>query len=164
MSSSTNEQPLNERRARARKEIKQLIDERNRVLSQYYHLASCADDKDDSGEPVLDLLQEFCQELIDYLATGHFELYRRIEDGEERREEIIKLAQAIFDRITDTTEVAVDFNDLYDTKDGNPEEAVQDLPSQLSRLGESLATRIDLEDQFINTLLAPSSRPALHSV
>ena len=158
------EQPLNERRARARKEIKQLMDERNRVLAQYYHLAKCADKDSASDETTLNLLQEFCQELIDYLATGHFELYRRIEDGEERREEIIKLAQAIFNKIIDTTEVAIDFNDLYDTKNGDPKESVKDLSSQLSRLGESLAIRMDLEDKFINTLLAPASRPELHAV
>ena len=158
------EQPLNERRARARKEIKQLIDERNRVLAQYYHLAKCADKDSESEETTLNLLQEFCQELIDYLATGHFELYRRIEDGEERRDEIIKLAQAIFNKIIDTTEVAIDFNDLYDTKNGDPKESVKDLSSQLSRLGESLAVRMDLEDKFINTLLAPAARPELHAV
>lgn len=158
------EQPLSERRARARKEIKQLIDERNRVLAQYYHLASCADEDRESNESILKLLQEFCQELVDYLATGHFELYRRIEDGDERRDEIITLAQSIFDKITDTTEVAIDFNDLYDTKKGDPAESVKDLPSQLSRLGESLAIRMDLEDKFINTLLAPTGRPELHSI
>ena len=158
------DQPLNERRSRARKEIKQLIDERNRVLAQYYHLAECADAASKSDESILSLLQEFCQELVDYLATGHFELYRRIEDGEERREEIIKLAQSIFEKITDTTEVAIDFNDLYDSKSSDIDESVKDLPSQLSRLGESLALRMDLEDKFINTLLAPATRPELHAV
>ena len=161
------DQPLNERRARTRKEIKQLITERNSVLSQYYNLVSSLDtsnEASDANEPILDLLQEFCQELVDYLATGHFEIYRRIEDGEERRDDIIKLAQSIFNGITSTTEVAIDFNDLYDAKDGNPKEAVKDLPSQLSKLGECLATRMELEDKFINSLLTPSSRPELHAV
>ena len=158
------EQPLNERRSRARKEIKQLIDERNRVLAQYYHLAKCAENSSESEETTLNLLQEFCQELVDYLATGHFELYRRIEDGEERREEIISLAQGIFNNITDTTDVAIDFNDLYDSKSSNLTESVKDLSSQLSRLGESLAVRMDLEDKLINTLLMPAGRPELHAV
>ena len=156
--------PQDERRARTRKEIKQLITERNKVLSQYYSLVSSIDQDTDSSDGILDLLQEFCQDLIDYLATGHFEIYRRIEDGEERREEIINLAQSIFDPITSTTEVAVDFNDLYDTKEGNPKEAVKDLSSQLTKLGESLATRMELEDKFINSLLEPTVKPELHSV
>lgn len=154
-------QPPNERRARTRKEIKQLIAERNSVLSQYYNLASHADQRDNYSEPddVLEMLQEFCQDLVDYMATGHFEIYRRIEDGDERRNEMIDLANEIFPHITNTTQVAIDFNDLYDISKDFDKEVLRDLSKQLSVLGENLATRIDLEDKFINTLLSlsPSS-------
>ena len=105
---------------------------------------------------LLELLQEFCQDLVDYLATGHFEIYRRIEEKEERRAEIMKLADQVFDRISETTAVAVAFNDLYDTSENFDPEVLSQLPTQLSRLGEELATRIDLEDRFINTLLSTS--------
>jgi regulator of sigma D len=107
----------------------------------------------------MELLQEFCQDLVDYLATGHFEIYRRIEEGEERRDEIIQLAKQIFNRITETTQVAVAFNDLYDTSENFDPAVLNQLPDQLSKLGEELAIRIDLEDRFINTLLS-SSKPA----
>jgi regulator of sigma D len=148
-------QPLHERRARTRKEIKQLIAERNNVLSEFYNLVSQAEDNDDM-DATLDSLQEFCQDLVDYLATGHFEIYRRIEEGDERRDEMLQLARDIYDKITGTTQVAIAFNDLYDTSsDFNPS-ALQQLPTQLSRLGQELATRIDLEDRFINTLLTGS--------
>ena len=90
MNTATN-QPLHERRARTRKEIKQLIAERNKVLSEFYNLASQAED-DYDRDTILDSLQEFCQDLVDYLATGHFEIYRRIEDGDERRDEMLQLA------------------------------------------------------------------------
>jgi regulator of sigma D len=146
-------QPPPDRRARTRKEIKQLIAERNNVLSQYYNLASHADQNPENNEETMELLQEFCQDLVDYLATGHFEIYRRIEEKEERRTEIVQLANQIFDRISDTTAVAVAFNDLYDTSEGFNTEVLAQLPEQLSKLGEELATRIDLEDRFINTLL-----------
>lgn len=154
-------QPPHERRARTRKEIKQLIAERNSVLSQYYNLASHADQHDNFNEPdeVLEMLQEFCQDLVDYMATGHFEIYRRIEDGDERRNEMIDLANEIFPRITNTTQIAIDFNDLYDISKDFDKEVLKDLSKQLSILGENLATRIDLEDKFINTLLALSSNP-----
>jgi len=166
MNTATQEQPINERRARDRKEIKQLIAERNRVLSQFYNLVNLADE--DSETPVdamLDFLQEFCQELVDYLATGHFELYRRVEDGAERRDEMINISQSVFDQIALTTEVAVAFNDLYDAKEGNAKDAIKDLPEQLTKLGQNLATRIELEDRFINTLLVPGqTKPALQAV
>ena len=155
-------QPPPDRRARTRKEIKQLIAERNNVLSQYYNLASHADQNPENNEETMELLQEFCQDLVDYLATGHFEIYRRIEEKEERRMEIMQLADQIFDRIAVTTAVAVAFNDLYDTSEGFNPDVLNQLPEQLSKLGEELATRIDLEDRFINTLLstAPSAAKA----
>lgn len=149
-------QSAHDRRARTRKEIKQLIAERNSVLSQYYNLASHADQRDNYENPddVLEMLQEFCQDLVDYMATGHFEIYRRIEDGDERRTEMVELAEKIFPLITDTTQVAIDFNDLYDISKDFDTDILKNLPSQLSILGENLATRIDLEDRFINTILS----------
>ena len=149
-------QPPPDRRARTRKEIKQLIAERNSVLSQYYNLASHADQNPESNEETLELLQEFCQDMVDYLATGHFEIYRRIEEKEERRTEIMQLADQIFNRISETTAVAVAFNDLYDTSEDFNPDVLNQLPEHLSKLGEQLATRIDLEDRFINTLLSTS--------
>ena len=157
-------QPPPDRRARTRKEIKQLIAERNNVLSQYYNLASHADQNPGDNEATLELLQEFCQDLVDYLATGHFEIYRRIEEKEERRSEIVQLADQIFNRISETTAVAVAFNDLYDTSANFNPDVLGQLPEQLSKLGEELATRIDLEDRFINTLLSTAPSPAKAAV
>lgn len=158
------EQAPNDRRARTRKEIKQLITERNGVLSKYYNLASHTEQRDDYDDPedILEMLQEFCQDLVDYMATGHFEIYRRIEDGDERRADMIKLAEKIFPHITNTTQIAIDFNDLYDTSKDFDNGILKSLSKQLSVLGENLATRIDLEDKFINQLL--SSPPKLSAV
>jgi regulator of sigma D len=94
--------------------------------------------------------------LIDYIATGHFELYSRISEGKERRTEIIKLANTIYPRIERTTALAVEFNDTYDGGNKFTDELKNQLPNQLSMLGEELATRIELEDQLINTLLSPA--------
>jgi regulator of sigma D len=147
------DQPLHDRRARTRKEIKQLIAERNSVLSQYYNLVSQTEQDTTDQETLADQLQEFCQDLVDYLATGHFEIYRRLEEGDERRGEMVALANQVYEKFTETTQVAVAFNDLYDLNDGKNLEVLDKLPEQLSRLGQELATRIDLEDRFINTLL-----------
>lgn len=149
------QQPAHDRRARTKREIKQLIAERNSVLSQYYNLASQVDQKvnGEDNDTLIELLQEFCQDLVDYIATGHFEIYRRIEEGDERRGEITQLADEIYSRITETTQVAIDFNDLYDVSKDFDISVLNDLSKQLSVLGEYLATRIDYEDRFINTLL-----------
>ena len=153
MSSQNDTYVATERRSRTRKEIKQLIEERNSVLAQYYNLAKHAESETDDVNSTLEMLQEFCQELVDYMALGHFEIYRRIEEGNERRDDITKLSDRVMPRINDTTQVAVAFNDLYDDTASLDEAAITQLPNYLAKLGEELATRIDLEDQFINTLL-----------
>ena len=154
----------NERRSRTQKEIKQLIEKRNSVLSQYYNLAKFTEDNDNNLNDTRDLLEDFCQELVDYMAIGHFEIYRRIEEGNERRDEITTLANKIMPRINDTTQVAVAFNDLFENASDLKDDVYKQLPTYLAKLGEEMATRIDLEDQFIDTLLKISDRPQLVAV
>lgn len=152
------QQPDFDRRTRTKKEIKQLISERNAVLSQYYNLSNHVELFDDV-ETLQELLQEFCEVMIDYIATGHFEIYRRIEDGVERRYEIMELSDEVYHEIINTTKVAIRFNDLYDLSNEMSPEMLKKFPQQLSELGENLAIRIELEDKYINTLLC--SRPRL---
>ena len=155
MNDSIDRQPANDRRARTHKEIKQLIRERNEVLSLYCNLAGCDGSKAIAADEIEPgILQEFCQILIDYIATGHFELYSRITEGEEKRKDMITLADTIYPRIEQTTRIAVDFNDMYDGGNKYTTVLIEKLPDYLSKLGEELATRIELEDQLINTLLA----------
>ena len=163
MASQHSQTAPNERRERAKKEVKQLIEERNNVLSQYYNLVKHLETLDETSD-TYEMLQEFCQELVDYLATGHFELYRRIEEGNERRDKIIKLTDEVMPKITTTTQVAVAFNDLFDKADKVDDSLLSQLPSHLSRLGEHLATRIELEDQIIDALLSGAQRPDLKAV
>lgn len=153
-----------ERRERTRKEIKQLIENRSSMLAQYYNLARLADDYNAGFGEKLDLVEEFCQDLVDYLAAGHFEIYRRIEEGNERRDEMLKLAEKIMPRISTTTQIAIAFNDLYDSSSKISNESIAELPNHLSKLGEELATRIDLEDKFIDLLLTAGSKPLLTTV
>jgi regulator of sigma D len=153
-----------DRRERTRKEIRQLIENRSSMLAQYYNLVKITEELDWDASDTLELVDEFCQNLVDYLAVGHFEIYRRIEEGNERRDEMLKLADQIMPRINATTQIAVAFNDLYDSSAEIHNGEIAQLPAHLSRLGEQLAIRIDLEDQFINCLLTSGSRPNLTSV
>ena len=146
--------PQIDRRIRTKKEIKQLISERNSVLSQFYNLSHHKDAHEtDNVETILELLQDFCQDMIDYIATGHFEIYRRIEEGDERRIEILKLSDEVFHKISRTTKVAINFNDVYDTSNEFNSDILHNLPTQLTELGENFAIRIEHEDKLINTLL-----------
>ena len=145
-----------ERRDRTRIELKNLVNDRTEMLSQYCLLAGTGDTHDSANQELENdniLLQEFCENLIDYLAKGHFELYQRINDGEERRQDIINLAHEFYPRIAETTNYAVDFNDEYDKSLQNPG-TFDHYGERLSKLGEELAIRFELEDKLISSLLA----------
>jgi len=150
---------VTERRDRTRNELINLMHDRNEMLSQYCLLAGSNTEKNANDQDSLnetELLQEFCENLIDYLARGQFELYQRITDGQERRHDIVNLAKTIYPRIAETTNYAVDFNDEFDKcekKLGN----FDHYGERLSKLGEELAIRFELEDQLINSLLTPKA-------
>ncbi len=101
-------------------------------------------------KPLPQLLQEFCQILIDYIASGHFVLYERIANGKERRKPVSDLAAQLYPRIAQSTQAALDFNDRYDSEDQC--EHAETLAEDLSKLGEELAIRIELEDKLIKAL------------
>ncbi len=150
---------LNERRDRTRNELISLMHDRNEMLSQYCLLAGSNSEKnttDQDGLNEAELLQEFCENLIDYLARGQFELYQRITDGKERRQDIVSLAKTIYPRIAESTNYAVDFNDEFDKCEKSIGKFDQ-YGDRLSKLGEELAIRFELEDQLINSLLTPKA-------
>jgi regulator of sigma D len=140
-----------ERRRFAKDTISKLVEERTEVLALYWRLAGFESFNDAEREPMIRVLQQFCQLLVDYIAAGHFGLYERIVNGTERRREVATLAQELYPRIADTTALALDFNDKYD---GHHTELPEKFQSDLSRLGEELAVRIELEDRLIARLMA----------
>jgi regulator of sigma D len=139
-----------ERRAGTRSTLDKLLAERAEMLMLYCRVAGLEPfEHNRSRAPDRELLQEFCQVLVDYLAAGHFSLYERIANGTERRRSVAETAAQLYPRIADTTQAALDFNDKYD----NQQFAVTALfHDDLSKLGELLAARIELEDKLIATL------------
>ena len=87
---------------------------------------------------------------MDYIAAGHFGLYERISSGKERRQGVNSLAEELYPRIAETTDIAVAFNDKYDC--GDDGKIGPNLGKDLSRLGEELALRAELEDQLLNAM------------
>jgi len=89
--------------------------------------------------------------MVDYIAFGHFEVYNRISQGDERRAQVLQIAEEVYPRIAEVAEVSVAFNDKYDTKEH--EQPLDQLDEDLSVLGAELASRIELEDQVVKALL-----------
>ena len=140
-----------DRRGGSKEMVRKLVAERTEMLSLYCRLAGLEPYKENPGvKPAQKALQEFCQLLVDYVAAGHFSLYERIVNGTERRRGIAALSEELYPRIAHTTEAALTFNDKYDCD--NHCEITDSFTADLSRLGEQLAQRIELEDRLIGLM------------
>ncbi|MGR9089228.1 MAG: Rsd/AlgQ family anti-sigma factor [Gammaproteobacteria bacterium] len=147
-------------RPRTRKLIDDLLHQRQEMLVLLWELSKL--DADDADGTLKDLLEDFLEILVDYIASGHFGLYRRIAEGKERRTPVVETAQEIYPRISQTTDIAIDFSDRYEA--ANSGRLQTHLAQDLSTLGEEVTTRIELEDQLIIAMLGPdysipSARP-----
>ena len=141
-----------ERRTGTKRLVERLTSERAEMLALFCQVAGLEPFKQDKSEkPPRALLDEFCQVLVDYIAAGHFSLYERIVNGKERRRDTAKLAEELYPRINQTTDSAITFNDKYDS--AQHPEISDELEGDLSRLGEELAKRIELEDQLLKALM-----------
>ena len=142
--------PYDVRRPQTSKMIEELLRERQQVWSMYCELGGM---KPFYAEPTLiEAIRRFSQLLIDYVSLGHFGVYRRIIDGTERRVKTVETAEQIYPTIEEATDVALAFNDKYEQID--TAQVTSELEGDLSRLGEALAIRFDLEDQLMASLLA----------
>ena len=98
-------------------------------------------------------IQLFCEGLIDYVSTGHFEIYEQLTKEAEafNDKQALILAQKVIPEIQNTTTLVVEFNDKFDTKE-HCNEQLQELPVSLQALGLVLADRFELEDTLIKEL------------
>ena len=96
-------------------------------------------------------ITQFCQILLDYASTGHFEVYEQIIlqcklDGEIN----LKIAQKLYSRFTTTTDTALEFNDKY--AESASEKALLDFDRDLSELGQIMEGRFEREDQLLEVV------------
>ncbi len=138
-----------ERRVRTQQMVEKWLHERQEMLVLYCQLAGL--EPYTADKPNKQLLKDFCQVMVDYIAFGHFEVYERISRGEERRQEVRRVAEQVYPKVLSTTDVAVAFNDKYEAAD--KPQFLDHLDSDLSRLGDELASRIEAEDQVVKALL-----------
>lgn len=140
-----------ERRGTTSQVVEHMLSERKQLLGLI--LLASEMTQESSGELDRELLDEFCQVLVDYIASGHFGLYERIVEGTERRRSVSDLAVKLYPRIDETTQVALAFNEKYAASRGDIDTSA--LHRELSELGEQLTDRIEYEDQIIQKLSEP---------
>ena len=134
--------------------VSELIDrwlkERQELLVHYCALSGETDRND--IEALQPKFVRLCEVLMDYLSAGHFEVYEQlIQEAREFNDGGLELAARVYPEIEKTTEIALNFNDRLDGGTLTGEDAEQ-LFGELSRLGEALENRFEMEDVLIDQL------------
>ncbi len=102
------------------------------------------------AQPLSISLPNFCDQLIDYLSAGHFEIYELLIGAYENAEgRHLSLSNRIIDRIQETTEKILDFNEKYGSSE---EKDFSSLDTDLSELGLILEERFKWEDKLVLVL------------
>lgn len=127
--------------------IDRWLEERQHLLVQYCELCEFIEEGNSEVSGIR--LQALCQILVDYVSAGHFEIYEQLvaEGHEFNDKEGLKKAAGEYKIIDSTTEYILDFNDKYQETDD-----LDALSSDLSKLGESFASRFEAEDKMIEVL------------
>ena len=137
-----------ERRESSSELIGNMLIERKQLLGLLLQASNMS--REETAALDHEILDEFCQVLVDYIAAGHFGLYERIVEGTERRKGVAELAVKLYPLIDEATQIALVFNEKYDADLTDID--VSQLHRDLSALGERLTSRIDYEDQLIQKL------------
>ncbi|KGK41016.1 transcriptional regulator [Nitrincola sp. A-D6] len=132
--------------------VSQIIDhwleQRQRVISGFINLPDA-----EVGEPLNARLDEFCSNLIDYISSGHFEVYEQLlNEGKDFQDGSVNKAQRLLPLIQTSTDFALDFNDDTHGFTSPTLRELRDFSTRVSLLGEKLEERFELEDQLIEIL------------
>ena len=127
------------------KVIESWLNERQDLLIFLYRLSKVHPFNEEHLESDTEILQNFCQILIDYVSAGHFEIFEKISEANEYTNNG-GLNRDLLVNILRTTVIAMDFSSKYENSLDYTE-----LKQDLSGLGEALAKRMDLEDQLIQS-------------
>jgi len=94
----------------------------------------------------------FCQMMMDYVSAGHFEIYEQLfKEAKEFDDGSIELAKKLYPKIKENTQILLDFNDKF-SNDKTTGENLNELHIELSKIGEVLEERFQLEDTLIHNL------------
>ena len=137
-----------DRRQKSREKLVALVSSRTTTLSLLTELAGR---QPFTPEPSIEkALREFCEALIDYTASAHFQLYRYLADNRERRASVLNVADELYPKIVETTDQILRFNDKYEAM--SLDNSVEFLAVDLSNLAECIADRIQCEDEVITAM------------
>lgn len=128
------------------------LHERQALLIEYFKLAGLPPyERDAKALPAAQDIVNFCGLVMDYVSAGHFEVYDHIIlNSQQAPESTRAIADELFPLISDTTDIALDFNDKY--AEITPDTGLTGFDQDLSNLGEALELRMEFEDRLLKTL------------
>jgi len=137
------------------------LDKRQNVIVEYCKLAAlqpCASKASVSELPSPQELQCFCQDLVDYISEGHFKIYDMVMNKwQSTGFQITDDIHQAYAEIVKTTEPLLNFTDSYAAI--SEEDELEALDDDLSKVGEILESRFELEDELIQLIIDSLSIP-----
>ena len=125
---------------------------RKHLLVAYYNLVGLKPGKESFMRLNEKALDDFCQSLVDYLSSGHFNIYERII-GEMEGSTPLLDATKIYPQLEANTQQMMDY---YDTclENAIDHDNYLEFQQALSDIGESLEARFALEDKLLALVVA----------
>lgn len=124
---------------------------RKHLLVAYYNMVGIKPNKESHTALDEKALDTFCQSLVDYLSSGHFNIYNRIMGKLEDANPSSGITQIYSKLEQNTQKIMV----LYDSHLENAIEADSwsEFQQALSQIGEFLEAHFSLEDKLITQVI-----------
>lgn len=127
--------------------INEMIDLRQKLMASYMKLLEIKSDAGPS-DTISQEITGFCDQLIDYVSHGHFDLYPRIlELIENASGRSLSIARRALPNIEHTSDYLMGFNDRY--CQSITAAKLKTLKKDLGEAGKCLETRFRNEDRLI---------------
>ncbi|WP_300005322.1 sigma D regulator [uncultured Cedecea sp.] len=142
---------LTERVGGSNELVDQWLQARKHLLVAYYNMVGIKPNKESHTALDEKALDTFCQSLVDYLSSGHFNIYNRIMSKLEDEKSSSSITQIYAKLEQNTQKIMV----LYDSHLENAIEADDwsEFQQALSQVGECLETHFSLEDKLITRVI-----------
>ncbi|KFW99393.1 regulator of sigma D [Pectobacterium betavasculorum] len=129
--------------------IDQWLQARKQLLVAYYHLVGIKPNKEALSLLDEEALDNFCQNLVDYLSTGHFHLYEKmLHEAATHSEQVLALSTQLDLALQNNTQQIMTFYDSHLAAAIDHDNCLE-FQQALSSVGEALEERFTLEDNMI---------------
>ncbi|WP_336666836.1 sigma D regulator [Enterobacter mori] len=142
---------LTERVKGSNKLVDRWLHVRKHLLVAYYNLVGIKPGKESFMRLNEKALDDFCQNLVDYLSDGHFNIYERIIREMEGTTPYLA-ASKLYPLLEANTQQIMDYYDST-LENAIDHDNYLEFQQALSDLGEALEERFTLEDKLIALVL-----------